>query len=156
MIVDDRMAICGSANINDRSLVGQRDSEVGMIINDLEEEDGMFNRQPVRIGKFCSSWRKRLFEYEIQVFIKGKLTFVCLLDFRMMLGITPESKYKVDLTDCVCDEFYNYFRDVAKKNTLIFEEVFSTLPSDRVRKFDQVAAYTEVPKLKDIDPIRVN
>jgi len=63
MIIDDRMAICGSANINDRSLLGQRDSEVGMIINDLEEEDGIFNGQTVRVGKFCSSWRKRLFSY---------------------------------------------------------------------------------------------
>lgn len=29
MIVDDRLVICGSANINDRSLLGNRDSEVG-------------------------------------------------------------------------------------------------------------------------------
>ena len=28
MIVDDRLVICGSANINDRSLLGNRDSEV--------------------------------------------------------------------------------------------------------------------------------
>ena len=28
MIVDDRVAIIGSANINDRSLMGDRDSEV--------------------------------------------------------------------------------------------------------------------------------
>ena len=28
MIVDDRLVICGSANINDRSMLGNRDSEV--------------------------------------------------------------------------------------------------------------------------------
>lgn len=28
MIVDDRMVLIGSANINDRSLLGSRDSEV--------------------------------------------------------------------------------------------------------------------------------
>lgn len=32
MIVDDRTVICGSANINDRSLLGKRDSEVAVII----------------------------------------------------------------------------------------------------------------------------
>jgi phospholipase D1/2 len=63
MIIDDRMAICGSANINDRSLLGQRDSEFCVVINDREEEQSKFNGQPVRVGKFCSSWRKRLFEY---------------------------------------------------------------------------------------------
>jgi phospholipase D1/2 len=61
MIVDDRMAICGSANINDRSLVGQRDSEFCVVVHDLEFEPGQFNGQTVSIGKFCSSWRKRLF-----------------------------------------------------------------------------------------------
>ena len=73
----------------------------------------------------------------------------------MMLGIQFENPNNIDLNDPVSDEFYNYFRDVAKKNTLIFEEVFATLPSDRIRRFDQVGQYTEVPKLKDTDPIQV-
>ena len=63
MIIDDRMAICGSANINDRSLLGQRDSEFCVVINDIEEEDCQFNGQLVRVGKVCSSWRRRLFSY---------------------------------------------------------------------------------------------
>ena len=67
MIIDDRMAICGSANINDRSLLGQRDSEFCVVINDREEEDGSFNGRPVRVGKFCSSWRKRLFAYVLKL-----------------------------------------------------------------------------------------
>lgn len=32
MIVDDKRAIIGSANINDRSLLGNRDSELAMVI----------------------------------------------------------------------------------------------------------------------------
>ena len=32
MIVDDVLVICGSANINDRSLSGKRDSELALII----------------------------------------------------------------------------------------------------------------------------
>ena len=61
MIIDDQMAICGSANINDRSLLGHRDSEFGMVINDLDEEDARMNNEVVKVGKFCSSWRKKLF-----------------------------------------------------------------------------------------------
>ena len=34
MIVDDRICLIGSANINDRSLLGNRDSELGIIIED--------------------------------------------------------------------------------------------------------------------------
>lgn len=32
MIVDDKKVICGSANINDRSLIGKRDSEIAVLI----------------------------------------------------------------------------------------------------------------------------
>jgi phospholipase D1/2 len=31
MIIDDETIICGSANINDRSLLGDRDSELAVI-----------------------------------------------------------------------------------------------------------------------------
>ncbi|CAF1211187.1 unnamed protein product, partial [Adineta ricciae] len=134
MIIDDRMAICGSANINDRSLLGIRDSEFCVVINDRENERGRMNGQSVRVGKFCSSWRKKL--------------------FAMMLGIQFENPLNIDISDPVSDEFYYYFRDVAKKNALIYEEVFATVPSDRVRKFEEVSKYTNASKLKDTDPIK--
>lgn len=34
MIIDDRIAIIGSANINDRSMDGERDSEVCVVLED--------------------------------------------------------------------------------------------------------------------------
>ena len=34
MIVDDSIALIGSANINDRSLDGSRDSEIAIVIED--------------------------------------------------------------------------------------------------------------------------
>ena len=36
MIVDDRYALIGSANINDRSMKGTRDSEIAIVIEDTE------------------------------------------------------------------------------------------------------------------------
>jgi len=74
---------------------------------------------------------------------------------RMMLGIQHENPLNIDISDPVSDQFYTYFRDVARKNALIYEEVFATLPSDNVRKFEDVASYSDVPKMKDIDPIQV-
>ena len=40
MIVDDSSMIIGSANVNDRSLLGDRDSEIGLIIEEQEMTDG--------------------------------------------------------------------------------------------------------------------
>lgn len=34
MIVDDRVVVCGSANINDRSMMGSRDSEIAVVVED--------------------------------------------------------------------------------------------------------------------------
>jgi len=34
MIVDDEKVLIGSANINDRSLLGSRDSEIAIVIED--------------------------------------------------------------------------------------------------------------------------
>ena len=39
-IVDDRLVIIGSANINERSQRGDRDSEIAAVIRDTEMFDG--------------------------------------------------------------------------------------------------------------------
>ena len=39
-IVDDRLAIIGSANINERSQRGDRDSELAAVIRDTDMIDG--------------------------------------------------------------------------------------------------------------------
>ncbi|GAB4855615.1 Phospholipase D zeta 1 [Ancistrocladus abbreviatus] len=60
MIVDDQIALIGSANINDRSLLGSRDSEIGVLIEDKEFVDSTLNGQPWRAGKFTYSLRLSL------------------------------------------------------------------------------------------------
>lgn len=72
-----------------------------------------------------------------------------------MLGIHLDNPKKIDVSDPTSDDFYNYFRQTAKKNALIYEEVFATLPSDHVRKFEQLNGYSDAPKLKETDPILV-
>lgn len=73
----------------------------------------------------------------------------------MLLGIQFENPKGIDVSDPVSDQFYHFFQGVARNNTRIYEEVFSTLPTDTIRRFDQVGNYTEAPKMKDTDPVRV-
>ena len=61
MIIDDRACIIGSANVNDRSLLGTRDSEFALFIEDIEFINGYLNKTVVQVGRFCSTLRKRLF-----------------------------------------------------------------------------------------------
>ncbi|KAH7383925.1 hypothetical protein BKA66DRAFT_88802 [Pyrenochaeta sp. MPI-SDFR-AT-0127] len=60
MVVDDRVAIIGSANINERSMLGSRDSEVAAIIRDTEVLDSYMAGQPYKVGKFPHTLRMRL------------------------------------------------------------------------------------------------
>ena len=39
MIVDDKYVIIGSANINDRSMLGNRDSEIAIMVQDNDDLD---------------------------------------------------------------------------------------------------------------------
>ena len=58
MIVDDQKMIIGSANINDRSLLGDRDSELAMLIEDPQLVE---NLQGHLISKDVQELRMRLY-----------------------------------------------------------------------------------------------
>jgi phospholipase D1/2 len=60
MIVDDRVAIIGSANINERSMRGNRDSEVAAVIRDTEQYVITMGGEPFMVGKFAHTLRMRL------------------------------------------------------------------------------------------------
>ena len=62
MIVDDKYVICGSANINDRSLLGKRDSEIAAVIKDEEFLDSKLNNEKVRVGRYAFTLRKKIFK----------------------------------------------------------------------------------------------
>ncbi|KAF5339011.1 hypothetical protein D9611_008713 [Ephemerocybe angulata] len=59
-IVDDRLAIIGSANINERSQRGERDSELAAVIRDTDLIDCTMAGKPFKVGRFAHSLRVRL------------------------------------------------------------------------------------------------
>lgn len=60
MIVDDRSAIIGSANINERSMLGSRDSEVAAVVTDTCMIPSFMGGKPYEVGEFPHTLRKRL------------------------------------------------------------------------------------------------
>jgi len=48
MIVDDKYLICGSANINDRSMEGDRDSELCLVVEGKSEAVNKDNYMAVK------------------------------------------------------------------------------------------------------------
>ena len=67
MIVDDRSVIIGSANINERSMRGLRDSEVAAVVRDKEMVKSKMNGKPYMAAKFAHTLRMRLMREHLGV-----------------------------------------------------------------------------------------
>ncbi|KAF7817946.1 Phospholipase D zeta 1 [Senna tora] len=111
MIIDDRAAIIGSSNINDRSLLGSRDSEIGAVIEDKEYVESSMNGKPWKAGKFSHSLRCSLWSEH--------------------LGLQTGEVNKI--SDPVADTTYKgLWSATAKENTRIYHEVFGCIPNDQI------------------------
>ncbi|KAK4195935.1 putative phospholipase D1 [Triangularia verruculosa] len=60
IIVDDRVALIGSANINERSMLGNRDSEAAAIVRDTDMIWSTMAGRPYQVGRFAHTLRLRL------------------------------------------------------------------------------------------------
>ncbi|XP_010464093.1 PREDICTED: phospholipase D zeta 2-like [Camelina sativa] len=112
MIVDDRIAVIGSSNINDRSLLGSRDSEIGVVIEDKEFVESSMNGVKWMAGKFSYSLRCSLWSEH--------------------LGLHP-GEMKI-IEDPIKEATYkDLWMATAKKNTDIYDQVFSCIPNEHIR-----------------------
>ncbi|XP_042214753.1 phospholipase D1-like isoform X2 [Homarus americanus] len=133
MIVDDRYVIAGSANINDRSLNGNRDSEVCLVIKDQEFEDGVMNGNHYDAGMFAGSMRKYLFSEH--------------------LGVVDSETPSIDVSDPISDTFFiDIWQSIASKNALIYEEVFSCYPCNSAKTFEDVDKLRSATTLAEVNP----
>lgn len=60
IIVDDRIALIGSANINERSMLGSRDSECAAVVRDTDMLYSTMDGEPYLVGRFAHTLRMRL------------------------------------------------------------------------------------------------
>lgn len=131
LIADDRMVIIGSANINDRSLLGKRDSELAVFVEDAEFVNSTMNGNVYQAGKFALSLRMDCFNT-----ILGALKPPCL-----------------DVSDPVSDQFFNeIWNQAALNNAALYDQVFRCLPTNAVTSHRVRQAYTAVPSLASTNP----
>lgn len=132
LIVDDKTVIIGSANINDRSMLGKRDSEVAVVITDEAFEDGKMNGESFPCGVYAGHLRKHLFQEH--------------------LGLLATDR-NVDITDPIADSFFkDVWQKTSKANTKIFDDIFKCIPNDNVRNFVALKKYNDVPALCKTSP----
>lgn len=57
------VSLTGSANINDRSMLGKRDSEMAIIVHDTDTMPSVMDGQEYEAGRFAHSLRLQCFRY---------------------------------------------------------------------------------------------
>ncbi|XP_019419033.1 PREDICTED: phospholipase D zeta 1 isoform X1 [Lupinus angustifolius] len=111
MIVDDCTTLIGSANINDRSLLGARDSEIGVVIEDREFVSSYMDGKPWKAGKFSLTLRLSLWAEHLG--LKAG-------EVNQIMDPVIESTYK------------DIWMATAKTNTTIYQDVFCCVPNDLI------------------------
>ncbi|XP_043997968.1 phospholipase D1a [Gambusia affinis] len=133
LIADDNTVIIGSANINDRSMLGKRDSEVAVIVEDSENVASVMDGQEYQAGPFALELR--------------------LECFRTILGGHTDTS--IDLSDPISDRFYKeVWMTTAGRNATIYEKVFRCLPSSLVRNMSELEQFQYKPGLAQTDKAR--
>eukprot|EP00658_Telonema_sp_P-2_P054619 TRINITY_DN43452_c0_g1_i1.p1 TRINITY_DN43452_c0_g1~~TRINITY_DN43452_c0_g1_i1.p1 ORF type:complete len:346 (-),score=81.00 TRINITY_DN43452_c0_g1_i1:415-1452(-) len=156
MIVDDRVAILGSANINDRSLAGDHDSELAVVCSPPEHlsDSGSLARQrsleSVKRG-VCQTtiagqpWEASVFAQQLRIRLWAE--HLGLADMCGHVEATVPPGVTEMLTDPI--ECYNsIWFPTAAKNTIAFDTMFPQFPSDDQRTYKQVNQASEL-KVQD-------
>ncbi|XP_007464776.1 PREDICTED: phospholipase D1 isoform X2 [Lipotes vexillifer] len=133
LIADDNTVIIGSANINDRSMLGKRDSEMAVIVQDAETVPSVMDGKEYQAGHFALGLR--------------------LQCFRVVLGYLSDPSE--DIQDPVSDKFFKeVWVSTAARNATIYDKVFRCLPNDEVHNLIQLRYFISKPILAKEDPIR--
>ena len=131
MIVDDKTVILGSANINDRSMLGKRDSEYAVMINETRKLNSLMDGKPYKAANFAHSFRVNLFAEH--------------------LGIDPKNPI---LNDPLSDEFLQLVQNTAHNNTLIYRKLFRCYPDDTYLSFKDLREHKKPTTPEEIENFR--
>ncbi|XP_074467249.1 phospholipase D2 [Sebastes fasciatus] len=131
LIADDRCYIIGSANINDRSMLGNRDSEMAVFVEDEERVCSMMGGQEYQAGPLTLALRKKCFS--------------------VLVGASSDPSINVD--DPISDEFFFLrWNASAKLNATIYDKVFKCLPDNSVHNMRELKEFSSEQRLRDTDP----
>lgn len=140
LIADDRVVICGSANLNDRSQLGSHDSEIAVVVEDSLTVDSKMNGQQFKAAPFAASLRRQIFRKHLgllppQDWTKPTANFVPINKDPNIYDWNSTSDVLVQ--DPLSTDFETLWNSTAKTNTDVFAKAFHCVPDNRVHNWDQ-------------------
>jgi phospholipase D1/2 len=139
LIADDRVVICGSANLNDRSQLGYHDSEIAIIIEDPNSLNSYMNGQPWRASLYATTLRRQIFRKHLGLIPPQDPS-------RPDMNFEPPgvpnsydfgSPEDLAVLDPLSDNFLNLWNSTARINTDVLGRIFHVVPNDCVRNWKE-------------------
>lgn len=146
LIADDRVVICGSANLNDRSQCGDHDSEIAILIDGHQPFETRMAGQPFTASRFAASLRRTIFRKHIGLL---KPQNYAVQDTSYEPITSGPNVYDWDsaedriVADPLDDSFLNRWNETAHTNTEVFGKVFHPVPHDNVKNWKDYETWYE-------------
>ena len=122
IIVDDKYVYIGSSNINDRSLRGDRDSEIGALIASNTSNSQNSNRKCNKTSPLVKSFRMNLWNEHLGIYSTHSKETKHLNEIE-------------ELNDNPIETIEEIILPIAEQNTIIYERNFLFFPSNKYRHF---------------------
>lgn len=141
LIADDRVVICGSSNLNDRSQLGNHDSELSIVMEDTKLIPSTMDGQPFEAGYHAATLRRFLWREHMGLLPPQDLNPEKDIN-ALPPNVNPDNNihdqdesYKF-VEDPMGDELWSTWTGQADKNTSLFRHLFHADPDDHSRFLD--------------------
>ncbi|KAM3545381.1 hypothetical protein ARSEF1564_001694 [Beauveria bassiana] len=146
LIADDRIVICGSSNLNDRSQLGYHDSELSIVMEDTRRIPSTMNGETFEAGYHAATlrrylWREHLGLLPPQNFDAGNDINAQPPSVQPDNDIYDRDESYKFVEDPLGDELWDMWTSRADRNTEIFRHLFHCDPDDHIKTFEDYDRY---------------
>ncbi|KAH9889590.1 phospholipase D/nuclease [Xylariomycetidae sp. FL2044] len=153
LIVDDRIVVCGSSNLNDRSQQGDHDSELSIVMEDTAKIESVMDGQAFQAGRHAATLRRYLWREHLGLLPPQEHDASNDPNAQPPGEHSPNDPWDRDdsykfVEDPLSEELWDMWTSRATKNTEIFRHLFHADPDDYVKTFDDYDKYLPAKSVK--------
>ncbi|ROT41909.1 phospholipase D p1 [Sodiomyces alkalinus F11] len=146
LIADDRLVICGSSNLNDRSQLGRHDSELSIVMEDTKTITSVMDGQPFEAGWHAATLRRYLWREHLGLLPAQPVDATGDQNAQPPGETSPNDPKDQDeswdfVADPLGEDVWDMWIGNATKNTELYRHLFHADPDDHVKNFDDYDRY---------------
>ncbi|KAF3922097.1 hypothetical protein ABW20_dc0109810 [Dactylellina cionopaga] len=139
LIADDKVAIIGSSNLNDRSQLGYHDSELSIVVEDDDIIETTMDGKEYQASFFAAHLRRQLWREHLGLLPPQELDPKDDPNVKLPgeggYEFYEDEKSKI-VDDPLSEELWDTWTRQAHDNTAIFSELFHCIPDNSIKTFE--------------------